>query len=285
MTGLMVFPSKLEGAIPTSSENRVASDERSHRIFFGLLLALFIASAAVTAVWCRAMSATPEMRMPGGWKMSMAWMRMSGQSWPGAAAGFICMWTVMMVAMMLPSLAPVLWCYRQSLINTAETHSNWPVVLVASGYFFVWATIGAAIFPLGTAIAAVEMRFPVLARSVPLETGVVVLMAGMLPFTEWRAHHLAFCREAPGSSAKLAANAGAAWRRGLHLGTHCGRTCANLTAILLVAGIMDLRVMALVTVAITMERLTPTGQRVAHTIGAVSVAWGVFLVAQALSFV
>jgi predicted metal-binding membrane protein len=34
----------------------------------------------------------------------MAWMRMPGQTWPGAAASFLGMWVVMMVAMMLPSL-------------------------------------------------------------------------------------------------------------------------------------------------------------------------------------
>jgi hypothetical protein len=42
------------------------------------------------------------MPMPGGWTMSMAWMRMPGQTWPGAAASFLGMWVVMMVAMMLP---------------------------------------------------------------------------------------------------------------------------------------------------------------------------------------
>ena len=42
--------------------------------------------------------------MPGGWTMSMTWMRMPGQTWPGVAASFLGMWVVMMVAMMLPSL-------------------------------------------------------------------------------------------------------------------------------------------------------------------------------------
>ena len=51
--------------------------------------------------------------MPGGWTMSMAWMRMPGQTWLGAAASFLGMWVGMMVAMMLPSLVPVLWRYRE----------------------------------------------------------------------------------------------------------------------------------------------------------------------------
>src|SRR5512132_1143961 len=44
-----------------------------------------------------------------------------GQTWPGAAAPFLGMWVVMMVAMMLPSLAPMLWRYRQAVGRTGET--------------------------------------------------------------------------------------------------------------------------------------------------------------------
>src|SRR5262249_5161759 len=67
---------------------------------------------AVTVAWCGSMSAMGEMPMPGGWTMSMAWMPACGQTWPGAAASFIGMWAVMMVAMMLPSLVPILWRCR-----------------------------------------------------------------------------------------------------------------------------------------------------------------------------
>jgi hypothetical protein len=65
------------------------------------------------------MSAMGEMPMPGGWTMSMAWMRMPGQTWPGAAASFT--------------------------------------------------------FPLGVALAAVEMQLPALARAI----GTVVAGAGL----------------------------------------------------------------------------------------------------------
>ena len=283
MTASIMFANNLEGAIPRTNDRGIASDEYSHRIFFGLLAALFVVSAALTVIWRGAMSPMPEMRMPGGWTMSMAWMRMSGQSWLRAAENFLGMWTVMMVAMMLPSLAPILWRYRKAVSDTTETHLNWLTALVALGYFFVWTAFGAAIFPLGAAIAAVEMESSVLARSVPLAAGVVVLMAGVLQFTAWKARHLAFCREVPGRGVKLAADTKTAWRHGLHLGVHCGHTCANLTAILLVIGVMDLSAMALVTAAITIERIA-TRQRVVPAIGALTVAAGMLLVAQAQRF-
>jgi predicted metal-binding membrane protein len=47
-------------------------------------------------------------------------------------------------------------------------------------------------------------------------------------------------------------------------------------AILLVIGVMDLRVMAVVTAAITVERLAPVGERVARAIGVVAVGAGLF---------
>jgi predicted metal-binding membrane protein len=52
------------------------------------------------------------------------------------------------------------------------------------GYFFVWTVFGMAAFPLGAALAAVEMQLPALARAVPIAIGVVVLIAGALQFTE-----------------------------------------------------------------------------------------------------
>jgi len=122
-----------------------------------------------------------------------------------------------------------------------------------------------------------------LARAVPVTVAVVVLIAGALQFTSWKAHHLACCREAPGRGCTLPAGAGTAWRQGMRFGLHCGLSCANLTAILLVAGVMDLRAMTVVTAAITAERLAPRGERVARAIGAIVVGAGLFLIARAVA--
>ena len=78
----------------------------------------------------------------------------------------------------------------------------------------------------------------------------------------------------------MSASYGETWRHGLRLGLHCSRYCAGLMAILLVIGVMDLRAMAVVAAAITVERLAPAGERVARAIGAV-VGAGLFLIALA----
>src|SRR5487761_527433 len=169
--------------------------------------------------------ATEAMPMPGG-TMSMAWMPMCGQSWIGAAASFLGMWTVMMV----PSLAPQLWRYRQSVGRAGGLASVLLTLLVAGGYFLVWTLIGAAIYPLGAATMAVTMRYPVLANAVPIAIGLVVLGAGVLQFTGWKAHHLACCRNDCGRASLRCGRASpvtpfTAWRDGLRLGFHCGQCC------------------------------------------------------------
>jgi predicted metal-binding membrane protein len=70
-------------------------------------------------------------------------------------------------------------------------------------------------------------------------------------------------------------------KHGLRLGLHCSYCCAGLMAILLVTGVMDLRMMAVVAAAITVERLAPAGERIAQAIGVVVVGAGLFLIARA----
>jgi predicted metal-binding membrane protein len=206
---------------------------------------------------------------------------MPGQTWAGAAASFVGMWMVMMIAMMLPSLVPMLRSYRQAVAWTDETHLGWLTALVGLGYFFLWMMVGMAVFPLGVALARLEMREPALARAVPVAAGVVVLIAGALQFTAWKVHHLACCRDSVPRDEALSADAGTAWKHGLRLGLHCVYCCAGLTAILIAIGVMDLRAMAVVTAAITVERFAPAGHRAAQAIGTVIVAAGLLLIARA----
>jgi predicted metal-binding membrane protein len=252
--------------------------------FWGAAALLFLTSVAGTIAWCASMSrpALADMPMPGGWTMSMAWMRMPGQTWPAAAASFLGMWIVMMVAMMLPSLIPMLRRYREAVGSSAGAPLGGLTVVVGVAYFFVWTLLGAGAFPVGVALAALEMRQPPVARAVPFVAGAVVLLAGLLQLTPWKARQLACCREAPACGATLpAADAATAWRHGLRLGVRCIRCCAGPMAVLLCLGVMDLRAMLAVAVAITLERLVPAGERIARGTGGVFAGVGLFLVARA----
>src|SRR4051812_971851 len=153
----------------------------------------------------------------------MVWMRMPGETWLDAGTSFLAVWSVMMVAMMLPSLVPLLWRYREAFGRTGGIRPGRLAALLGLGYFVVWAGFGGVAFPVGTALAAIQMQEPMLARGAPVAGAVVLLLAGALQFPGWKAHPLAYCREAPGGVRTPPATAGTAWRHGLRLGLHCGQ--------------------------------------------------------------
>jgi len=263
-----------EGSRPMDSE------PASHRVFLGVSALLFAAAAAATVVWCGAMSAMDGMPMPGGWTMSMTWMP-SGR-WLAAAASFLAMWVAMMAAMMLPSLVPMLVRYRRAVGGAGEGRLGRLTLLAGLGYFLVWTVLGMAAFPLGVWLAGLEMQQPALSRAVPIAVGAIVLAAGALQFTAWKAHHLACCREMPRRGRALPGDAATAWRHGLRLGLHCAICCAGPMAVLFALGVMDLAAMAAVTAAITLERLAPARWRAAQAIGVIAVAAGLLLIARAI---
>ena len=260
-----------------TSGERVMPAERA---FFAVAALIFAASATATVMWCASMAAMGGMEMPGGWTMSMTWMRMPDVTWHEAAASFLVMWTVMMMAMMLPSLLPMLRRYRAAVGSGGERRLGRLTVLASAGYFALWAVLGLAAFALGLALAEIAMRQEALARAVPIIAGVVVLLAGAAQFTGWKTRSLACCREEPGSRAMTAGGA-TALRHGLRLGRYCAGCCANLMAILLVLGVMDLFVMVAVTAAITLERFAPNGERAAQAIGVITIGAGLVLIARA----
>lgn len=258
--------------------------EAGDHVFLGFSVLLFVASAMVTIVWCASMSSMSGMQMPGNWTMSMAWLRMPGQTWLNAMASFLAMWVVMMVAMMLPSLTPMLQRYRQHIKKMGTTQINRLTLLASTGYFFVWTVAGAIVFLLGAALAAVVMQYSALARIAPIVFGMLILLAGIFQFTSWKQHYLGCCRKVSSRSMIQEISLRKAFQYGLQIGLDCVYCCANLIAILLVIGVMDLGTMAIVTVAITIERLVPAGERMAQLMGALIMIVGFFLITQAILF-
>src|ERR1700721_3058223 len=237
MTSTALLPSKNGTRDSKNVGARFAFVQASQRSIIGVSTLVFAVCALVTVLCCSSMPAMGKMRMPGDWTMSMAWMRMPGQSWPGAMASFVGMWVLMMVAMMMPSHLPMLLRSGQAAGMAGTSHAGLLTVLVSMGYFSV-----------AVALTAVEMRFYELARAVPIAVGVVVLLAGAFQFTSWKMHYLACCREASDNGVRLPANAAASWRHGIRLGFRCVFACANLTVVLLAGGVMDLRTMGIVTI-------------------------------------
>src|SRR3989449_10227208 len=141
-----------------------------------------------------------------------------------AAAGFLAMWVAMMGAMMIPSLVPTL--ARDRLALESPLSGLAPDGLAALGgagtaYFAVWAVMGAGVYVVGTALVAAELRWPALAPAPPIARGVVLVAAGWVQLTPWKARHLACCRDGRPGAARSGAGAGAGLRRGGSPGGGC----------------------------------------------------------------
>jgi predicted metal-binding membrane protein len=282
MTHTPSLVAKADSRIYQTVDTGTPSNRICRGAFIGICGILFAGSVAATVEWCGSMSVMAGMRMSGGWTMSMAWMRAPGQTWPGAGAFFLAMWTVMMIAMMLPSVAPVLWSYQHVIRDTGRKRLGYLIALMSSAYLLVWTIVGIVVFAVGASMANFEMHQPTLAAAVPILAGTVILIAGLLQFTSWKGRHLACCRDMPTKGRALSPDVGTAWRLGLRLGVNCTLCCGGLTAILLVGGVMNLRTMAIVGAAITFERLAPAHMRAAQAIGALISGTGLVLIARAV---
>jgi predicted metal-binding membrane protein len=215
----------------------------------------FAVGVSATAYFCRSMSG--GMGMPGGWIMSMTWMRMPGQSWTMSAAMFLLMWLAMMVAMMLPSALPTF----------LKTRRRWASLCsLASGYFAIWLAAGAGIYFPGVVLATVAMQSDLISRAIPWLAGPSLIAAGAFQFTRWKMAHLLRCRSPFGCAAACPHNE-TSFRGGGGQGVECCVCCAPPMTILLVLGMMNPLVIIVVALVIAAEKLLPRPAIVARLAG------------------
>jgi len=174
----------------------------------------------------------------------VAWIAvLAGFDGGGAGiAGFVAAWTVMMVAMMLPSTAPFVLLYRRGATATAT-------VLLAAGYLAVWGVVGIAAW----ALHEVAMDVPV---------PVVLAAAGLYQLTPAKHACLRRCRTPANFLVER-------WRANAFvLGADHGRWCLGccwaLMAVLVVAGMMGIVWVAAIAGVVAVEKLSSRGERLVH---------------------
>lgn len=230
--------------------------------FIAVCVLAFVAGVSATAYFCRSCC---EMEMPGGWTMSMMWMRMPGQTWAASATSFLLMWLAMMVAMMLPSALPTF----------LKTRRQWAsLCCMASGYFAVWLAAGVGIYALGVAFAAVAMWSELFSRAVPWLLGASLITAGAIQFTRWKMTHLLRCRS-PLGCASSCPQPETSFRLGCQQGVACCVCCAAPMTIMIVLGMMNPLVMIVVAIVIAAEKLLPRPAIVARLVGVSAIIAGV----------
>jgi predicted metal-binding membrane protein len=231
--------------------------------FIALCAVTFAGSFATTIYFCRSMGS--GMDMPGGWTMSMMWMRMNGQNWFASAAGFLLMWLAMMVAMMLPSALP-------TFLNTRRTPASLSVM--AAGYFAVWLAAGAGIYVIGVLFAAAAMRWDSFSRVIPLLSGAALLGAGAFQFTRWKLTSLLRCRS-PFGCGTSCSERDASFGLGCKQGVACCLCCAAPMLMLVVVGMMNPLVIIGVAIIIAAEKILPRPEIIARFVGLAAIVAGV----------
>jgi predicted metal-binding membrane protein len=247
--------------------------------FIAVCSLAFVASVGATVYFCRSMCC--EMEMPGGWTMSMMWMRMPGQTWFASATEFLLMWLAMMVAMMLPSALPMFLSTRRSLAETGDTNSRTSMSLMASGYFATWMAAGAGVYALGIAFAATVTRWESFSRAIPVLSGLALIGAGAFQFTRWKMTGLLRCRSPLGCGPSCPVRE-TSFLLGCKQGAACCVCCTAPMMIMIVLGMMNPLVMIVVAMVIAAEKLLPRAEIVARLVGLGTIITGIAIISEKL---
>jgi len=192
---------------------------------------------------------------------------------------FLAMWVTMMVAMMLPTTAPIV------LVHLAVTRRQGRGVhltaLFVVAYLFVWSAIG--LIPL-LAYKAFAQLADAAAQSywLPTLAGAILIGAGAYQFTGWKQICFDKCQSPFAFITRHDFGGGVfgALRAGAVHGLYCLGCCWALTAVLLVVGLMNLMWMAAIFALIFAERSWKHGLALAKTAGVGLMILGALIIAR-----
>jgi predicted metal-binding membrane protein len=194
----------------------------------------------------------------------------------GSLGWFVAVWTVMMAAMMLPSLSPTAALYSRI------TRSRAPIapLLFTSGYIATWAAAGLLAFAISDAAHRLLGAQISWERGGRWVAGAILLAAAAYELTPLKNVCLGKCRSPLGS---LLGSWRPEHRGALHMGARHGLWCVGccwaLMAALFALGVMSLAWMALVAALIAAEKLLPNHRAVTYTTAALLLTLAILLTA------
>ena len=191
------------------------------------------------------------------------------------------MWLIMMVAMMLPSAAPMILLYGKLARSGRQQGGVFASTTVFAGFYLaVWGGFSALAALVQWALvrsgAISEMG---LAFGNARIGGALLMAAGLYQLTPLKTACLEKCRSPLSFLMRLWRPGSGAARLGLTHGLYCLGCCAMLMALLFVFGVMNLAWVACLAVAVLIEKVVPGGQRIGRLAGLAVLAVGVAMVA------
>ena len=207
--------------------------------------------------------------------LGMLSMQMYGTM--GLALGpFLCFWTIMMAAMMLPALAPAVSVQYTSLSHQTRNPiaRNVRIAGFLLGYLCLWLLFGIPVFFLALLGEQLTIHMPVAAVALGIA---IFIGAGLYQMTPLKQRCLAHCSPAvsgPCSPSATAIDAFSEVKSGLLHGLYCLGCCSSLMLILIAVGLMNLPWMLLVTGLVFLEKVSSQGPRLRSWLGFALIFFG-----------
>jgi len=207
-------------------------------------------------------------------------MGMAGRaSWSvGRFALIFSMWWVMMVAMMLPSAAPMILLYSRVAAN-AQGKVQPATGSFLGGYLLAWGAFSLVATSLQGLLEKAGSISPMtMAAQGHWLSAAILIGAGLYQLSPLKDVCLNHCRSpAQFLSRHYREGSLGALRLGLAHGSYCVGCCWLLMALLFVGGVMNLAWIALLTLMVAAEKLLPLGRYVTIATGLGCIAWGVLI--------
>ncbi len=207
------------------------------------------------------------------------------QAWtPGYAAVVFVMWWVMMIAMMLPSAAPMILLYglvsrHQQKRGAASAGSG----IFLLGYLTVWGAFSLLATVLQWQLQGLALMSTMMKLTSAVIGGLVLVAAGVYQLTPFRDACLQHCRGPLEFVTRhwMPGTAGA-WKMGLRHGLYCLGCCWMLMLLLFYGGVMNLYWIIGLASYVLIEKLVPGGRLVGRLASAALIAWGGIVLAGAI---
>ena len=184
----------------------------------------------------------------------------------------LCMWMVMMTAMMLPSALPMLHVFNGLCARRGEPGRRRAFL---AAYLLLWCGFSAAATAVQWLLQAQGWVDPmIVSRSLALN-GLLLLIAGAYQFSPLKRLCLAGCRTPLGFLlGEWRDGVRGAFVMGLRHGLLCIGCCWALMALLFVGGGMNLAWIAALSIAVAIEKLAPRGELLGRVLGVALIAVG-----------
>ena len=212
------------------------------------------------------------------------WLMMADAPVGGTVAYLVLlflMWWTMMMAMMLPTAAPAILSYGAIARKVDQAG---PMTAFVAGYAAIWSIFSAAAVSLQV-ITADNIPLTGMMALISREVGGGLLVAaGLYQFTPLKRACLRHCQAPFFYVAHHWRNGTTgAFRMGLSHGLYCTGCCWVLMLLLFYGGVMELTWIVGLAVYVGAEKLIPARFHVDRVAGTALVAWGLWVLASALS--